>query len=128
MKVLDDEEIKKAIRSNHFRQTKSGAISYSYADDLFRFYLDIKNRGYAVAKQQSKENESSERKFNRYIKDLGIAGIAKATLQAFSLNHTPTVVPVLRFLEVDFNSQHPAGYVEPISRFYVGHPVLSLVA
>lgn len=128
MKVLDDNEIHDSIRSTHFRQTRSGAISYSYADDLFRFYLDIKNRGYAISKQQAKENLSSKRKFERYVKDLSLAGISKATLQAFALNHTPSVVPVLRFLDVDFSSQHPAGYVEPISRFYVGHPVLSLVA
>lgn len=128
MKVLDDEDIKQAIRSSHFRQTKSGAISYSYADDLFRFYLDIKNRGYEVVKKQASDTQASKLKFYRYVKDLGIAGIAKATLQAFSLNNTPSVVPVLRFLQVDFNSQHPADYVEPVSRFYVGHPVLSLVA
>lgn len=128
MKVLEDTEIHKAIRSAHFRQTKSGAISYSYADDLFRFYLDIKNRGYCVVKQQAFETQASKLKFYRYVKDLSLAGISKATLQAFALNHTPSVVPVLRFLEVDFNNQHPSGYVEPVSRFYVGHPVLSLVA
>jgi len=128
MKVLDDNEIHESIRSTHFRQTRSGAISYSYADDLFRFYLDIKNRGYIVVKKQSFDTQASKLKFYRYVKDLSLAGISKATLQAFALNHTPSVVPVLRFLDVDFSSQHPAGYVEPVSRFYVGHPALSLVA
>lgn len=128
MKVLDDEEIKKAIRATHFRETKSGAISLSYADDLFRFYQDIKHRGYPFARQDAFASASGKRRFNRYVSDLQEAGISKATLQAFGLNHTPNVVPLLRFLEIDFNSQHPAGFVEPVSQYYVGHPVLSLVA
>jgi II/X family phage/plasmid replication protein len=128
MKILDDEEIKRAIRAHHFRETKSGAISYSYADDLFRFYLDIKHRGYVIVRSQAKDSNSGIVRFNRYVADLKEAGIAKATLQAFGLNHTPTVVPILRFFDVDFNSQHPLGWVEPISQFYVGHPALSLVA
>lgn len=129
MKVLDDESVKADIRAAHFRETKSGKISYSYADDVFAFYRELREYGYLTVRKSRFDTDSGERKFRRYVEALNEAGISKATLQTFSLNGQRTnVVPILRFIEMDFSSQHPDWYVEPVSQFYIGHPALSLVA
>jgi II/X family phage/plasmid replication protein len=129
MKVLDDESVKADIRAAHFRQTKSGKISYSFADDVFSFYRELREYGYLTVRKSRLDTDAGKRKFNRYVEALQEAGISKATLQTFSLNGKRTnVVPILRFIEMDFSSQHPDWYVEPVSQFYIGHPALSLVA
>lgn len=104
--------------------------SYGYANTLFSFYRDIKEHGYLSVKKVYSDSPSGNRKFNRYVSELGLAGLAKATLQTFGLNSEPSnIVPVLRFVRVDFGSQLPDWYVEPISQYALdSRPQLSLVA
>lgn len=104
--------------------------SYGYANTLFSFYRDIKEHGYDSVRKNYCDSASGKRKFNRHVSELGLAGMAKATLQTFGLNSEPSnIVPVLRFVRVDFCSQLPDWYVEPISQYaFETRPQLSLVA
>ncbi|MNG35802.1 Phage X family protein [compost metagenome] len=52
--------------------------------------------------------------FYRHTTDLCAAGLSKAALQKLKQNDAKNnVVPILRFLQVDFSAQRPDWYVEP---------------
>jgi II/X family phage/plasmid replication protein len=123
MKIVDDEHVEREIKRVHVRYTKSGKVSYGYANSLMDFYRSVKDYGYPITKERYFVSESGERTFRNRLKALAEAGLSKAYLQTFTLNSQPSnVVPVLRFCVVDFGSQHPPSWVEPVSQFY--HPSL----
>lgn len=126
MKIVDDEHVEREIKRVHVRYTKSGKVSYSHANTLMDFYRSIKDYGYELTWSRYKNSDSGQRTFRNRLYDLAEAGLSKAYLQTYGLNAQPSnVVSVLRFVAVDFGSQHPDWYVPPVSQF---HGQLALVA
>lgn len=111
MRVTNDDAVLDALRRVHFRQTPKGNISYAKADKLFLFYNGIRDYGFDGLQGRIPHNT-----FYRHLRDLQEAGFSKSFLQNL---HTDTkannIFPLLRFVEVDFSSQRPNWYVEPVS-------------
>ena len=109
MRVIDDEKVLAALITKHTRLTKSGKKSDSYARNLFRTYRSLKEYGW-----DETMNSMSRTGFYRHIADICAAGLSKAALQKLrDSDRTNNVVPLLRFVQVDFGAQRPDWYVEP---------------
>lgn len=109
MKVINDETVRAALLEKHTRINRFGKPSESYALNLFRTYRSIKDYGWdATIKGMSRPT------FYRHVEDICEAGLSKAALQ--KLHHhdrANNVIPLLRFVTVDFGAQRPHWYVEP---------------
>lgn len=118
MKIIDDDTVEREIKRVHVRYTRTGKISYSHANTLMDFYRSVKDYGYELTKKRYAVSDSGKRLFRMRLAHLSEVGISKAYLQSFGLNTKPSnVVPVLRFINIDFSSQHPDWYEPPVSRF-----------
>ncbi|KOO56951.1 hypothetical protein WH43_17555 [Rheinheimera sp. KL1] len=107
MNAYDTSEVHDNLRAAYFRTTNKGNISYSKADRLFVLYRAIVNDGFEQTKARFPRNT-----WSRILKDLTDAGLSLAQLQ--NLNGlTSNVVPLIQMITVNFDQQHPAGYVEP---------------
>lgn len=128
MKVINDDKVYEALlekftKPGKVRHTKErieagvllpsisvqGKPSTAYAKALFRTYLSIKDYGWKHTKEAL-----SNGAFYRHLDDLATVGLCKAVLQKLNENDRKSnVVPLLRFVEVDFSAQRPDWYVEP---------------
>lgn len=109
MRVIDDEKVLKALVAAHPKLDRKGNPNDAHARNLFRTYRSLKDYGW-------EETQASMAKatFYRHIADIQAAGLSKAQLQKLQEHDRSTnVVPLLRFVQVDFGAQRPAGYVEP---------------
>lgn len=114
MKVIDDDKVLAALKATHARIGKSGKISHEYAKNLFRTYRSIREFGWEVTK-----DSMSKATFNRHVLEISQCGVSRAQLQNLQGDHRKSnVVPVLRFVQVDFSAQRPDWYVEPVSQFH----------
>jgi II/X family phage/plasmid replication protein len=105
MRTYSDTEIHENLR-NHFKtETKSG-FSYSKADRLFRTFRMMKHEGWDEVKATTPKAT-----FYRVIEDLTKV-VPKAYLQNLQATAS-NVVPLIRFVNVDFSKQHPENWVEP---------------
>lgn len=105
MRTYSDTEIHENLREHFKTETKSG-FSYSKADRLFRFFRMVKHEGWEEVKATT-----PEKTFYRNIKEL-TSVVPKAYLQNLQATAS-NVIPLVRFVNVDFDKQHPAGWVEP---------------
>ncbi len=106
MRTYSDTEIHENLR-NHFKtETKSG-FSYSKADRLFRTFRMMKHEGWDEVK-----STTPKATFYRVIEDLTKV-VPKAYLQNLQATAS-NVVPLIRFVNVDFSKQHPSNWVEPM--------------
>lgn len=112
MRVTDDESVLNALKQVHFSYTPKGNISYAKANKLYLFYVALRDHGYLDL--QSKMDRAT---FWRHIKSLQAAGFSKAFLQNLHGESQANVLPLLRFVSVDFGAQLPDWYVEPVSQF-----------
>lgn len=113
VKRTDDKEVMAKLRAVHFRMTPKGNISYSKADKLFIFYSSIRELGFDALSQRM-----DRKTLWRHMKDMQAAGFSKAFLQNLCEDSKKNnVIPLLRFVEVDFSSQRPDWYVEPVLTF-----------
>ena len=86
-----------------------GKSSDAYALNLFRTYRSLKDYGWTETKESM-----SPRTFYDHIRDICECGLSKAALQKLKQDDQKNnVVPILRFLQVDFSSQRPGWYIEP---------------
>lgn len=106
MHLHDDKSIQESLKANFYRETKSGK-SYSKANRLFNFYNAIKTRGFETVYR-----DTDRATFGRYLDDLKKAGLSRAQLQNLT-GETTNVIPLIRLINVDFNTQHPDGWQEP---------------
>jgi len=113
VKATDDESVISALKAVHYSVTPKGNISYSKANKLYLFYCALREQGYAAIKQCHDGNKT----FYRHIKELQEAGFSKAFLQNLQGEAKSNVIPLLRVVTVDFGSQRPDWYVEPVSQF-----------
>lgn len=129
MRVIDDETVLKALIDKHTkigrdRITKEkvvagvvvppivipGKTSTAYAMSLFHTYRRIKDYGW-----QETMDSMNRKSFYNHVSDICECGISKAALQKLKdQDRKSNVIPLLRFLEVDFSSQRPDWYVEPV--------------
>ncbi|MNF75207.1 Phage replication protein CRI [compost metagenome] len=129
MRVINDEKVLAALKEKFTkpggRWTKAkadkstGVIlppvfvdsppNESVALNLFRTYRSIKDYGW-----QETMDSMSRATFYRHIDQICECGLSKAALQKLKQDdHKNNVVPILRFLQVDFSAQRPGWYVEP---------------
>jgi II/X family phage/plasmid replication protein len=99
MTILDDSKVEERLRAEFSTVTKGGRVSYTVPNNVMRTYLLIREQGFQVAKRLT-----SDRTFREHIEKLKIIGISRAALQTFG---TPNVIPLVRFVEVEFGEQVP---------------------
>lgn len=86
-----------------------GPPNESVALNLFRTYRSLKDYGW-----QETMDSMSRATFYRHIDQICECGLSKAALQKLKTDdHKNNVVPILRFLQVDFSAQRPSWYQEP---------------
>lgn len=113
MRIIDDEKVLKSLKLKHIKIGRNGKPNESYALNLFRTYRSIKDYGF-----EETMNSMSRASFYRHVSDICSAGISKAMLQKLSEHDRKNnVVPLLRFVSVDFGAQRPDWYVEPTADF-----------
>jgi len=108
MKVITDENVKKALLSRYTTYTESGKARESLPLAAFRTYRLIRDYGYDETMRAG-----SRATFYRHVSMLTECGLSKATLQKLNDSQQNNVVPLLRFVTVDFSAQRPFWYVEP---------------
>lgn len=128
MRVINDEKVLAALIEKHTKVGKGshtkpktidgvlvpslfipGKSSDAYALNLFRTYRSLKDYGW-----EETMTSMSKATFYRQIADICECGLSKAALQKLKVDdHKNNVVPILRFLQVDFSAQRPDWYVEP---------------
>lgn len=129
MRVINDEKVLAALKDKFTkpggRWTKakidkstglelppvfvSGPPNETVALNLFRTYRSLKDYGWDETMASM-----SRATFYRHIDQICQCGLSKAALQKLKADDlTNNVVPILRFLQVDFSAQRPAWYQEP---------------
>lgn len=109
MRVIDDEKVLAALIERHTKYSKSGKPSDAYARNLFRTYRSIKDYGWEETK-----DSMNTKSFYNHVNDICECGLSKAALQKLKqADQVNNVVPLLRFVQVDFSAQRPDWYVEP---------------
>lgn len=111
MNIYDDEKIFNLLKDKFHTVTSKGNFSYSKAHRLFGFYRRLLNEGY-----DNVLNTSARNTFWRHVTDLQTVGFSKAQLQNLT-SEKNNVVPLLQVIKVDFSTQRPDWYQEPISLF-----------
>lgn len=112
MKLLDDDSVYEQLCTFFHTVTPSGRVSLTKARNLFGFYCALREHGC-----QTMKSRYSETRYYAYIADLILSGFSKAYLQNLHTDNKSNVVPMLRFVQVDFSAQQPDWYVEPVSSF-----------
>ncbi|MGP4962695.1 phage/plasmid replication protein, II/X family [Pseudoalteromonas nigrifaciens] len=106
MRTYSDTEIQENLREQFKTETKKG-FSYSKADRLFRTFRMMKHEGWDEVKATTPKAT-----FYRTIEELTQV-VPKAYLQNLQATAS-NVVPLIRFVNVDFSKQHPSNWVEPM--------------
>lgn len=117
MKLLDDDSVYERLCTTFQKVTPSGRVSLTKARNMFGFYCALREHGC-----QTMKTRYSETQYYDLIADLISAGFSKAYLQNLHTDNKSNVVPMIRFLQVDFSAQRPDWYSEPVSAF--SSPVL----
>jgi II/X family phage/plasmid replication protein len=105
--IYDDDEIRDVLRANYSTTTATGKTVYSKADRLFRFVRSLKNEGWDEIKSTTPKNTFYDN--IRCITQV----IPKSYLQNLQAQAASNVVPLIRFINVDFSKQHPENWQEP---------------
>lgn len=111
MTIQDDDKVFELLKAKLYTVNSKGEISYTKAKNAFKFYLALKSQGM----EQVKQVYSSTAYF-RSVKTLIDCGLSKAYLQ--NLHEKPSnVIPFVKLVQIDFDSQLPPDYVEPVSKY-----------
>lgn len=111
VKIHNDEQVLKSLKSKYRTITKTGKESYSKAFKLFSLYKQIKQEGYKAVKCMYPPNSTT---FWRLEKDLLIgAGLSKAFLQNLHKQDNSIIIPIIKYFDIDFNAQVPDGWQAP---------------
>lgn len=105
--IHDDNSIHESLKTHFYRECKDGRKSYTKANRLFDFYNSLKTRGFDTVYRNT-----DRATFSRYLADLKTAGLSRAQLQNLTAEIS-NVIPLVRLINVDFNTQHPEGWQEP---------------
>lgn len=108
MKTIEDDSVRKKLLDTYSKVNKKGKIDDRKALHLFHTYRNLKNFGWHETYQSMKKST-----FNDHVRDICAIGISRASLEKLDNIHKNNVVPLLRFVTVDFSNQYPRWYVEP---------------
>lgn len=109
MRVINDDKVLAALKARFTKFGKNGKANETIPLNLFRTYRSLKDYGW-----QETMDSMSRATFYRHIEQICECGLSKAALQKLKVDdHKNNVVPILRFLQVDFSAQRPGWYVEP---------------
>lgn len=124
MKLINDNDIQNALRAKFIKVSdKTGKTSTSLADSAYRTYRDIRRDGWIITR-----GLMSSSTFSVHIKMLTECGLSRAALQNMNgLDDGATIIPFVRFIQVDFGVQFPDNYQHPEPK-HVYEPNLRLVA
>jgi II/X family phage/plasmid replication protein len=108
MKVVDNNAVLDALRAQFSKTSpKTGKVSTTLADSVFRTYLSVRRDGWDATKSLM-----DIRNFNRHVKHLCECGLSRAALQNMNgLDDGSKIVSFAEFMQVDFDVQHPDWYV-----------------
>uniref|UniRef100_A0A6H1Z7V2 Putative replication protein n=1 Tax=viral metagenome TaxID=1070528 RepID=A0A6H1Z7V2_9ZZZZ len=109
MRVINDDKVLAALKARFTKFGKNGKANETVPLNLFRTYRSIKDYGW-----QETMDSMARRTFYLHVSQICECGLSKAALQKLKVDdHKNNVVPILRFLQVDFSAQRPGWYVEP---------------
>lgn len=105
---MNDKIVYQAIEDAHATYTKAGKKSLVKVNRLFSFFQTVKTLGLDHVKQLH-----SKAQYYKNVSDLEASGFSRATLQNLHKESGAQVIPMTRFIEVDFTSQLPNDYEMP---------------
>lgn len=106
MKTINEEDIRDNLRAKYSKITPKGNFSYTSADNAFRTFLLIKEKGWINA-----QDLMSRRSFYYHVSMLQECGISRAALQNMNgLEDGSNIIPFIRFITVDFAEQFPPWF------------------
>lgn len=106
MKTINDEQVRNDLRAKYSKVTPKGNITFTAADNAFRTYLLIKEKGWLGA-----QSLFPGKTFYRHVSQIHECGISRATLQNMNgLDDGSNIVPFVRFITVDFAEQFPPWF------------------
>jgi II/X family phage/plasmid replication protein len=109
MRVINDDKVLAALKARFTKFGKNEKANETVPLNLFRTYRSIKDYGW-----QETMDSMARRTFYLHVSQICECGLSKAALQKLKVDdHKNNVVPILRFLQVDFSAQRPGWYVEP---------------
>ncbi len=109
MRVINDEKVLAALKARWTKFGKNGKANESFPLNLFRTYRSIKDYGWDETMASM-----ARRTFYLHVSQICECGLSKAALQKLKMDDQKNnVVPILRFLKVDFSAQRPDWYIEP---------------
>ncbi|STY93709.1 phage/plasmid replication protein, II/X family [Moraxella bovis] len=107
----DDTKVYDLLLKRLSEPTKAGNISTTKARNAWNFYILLKTQGFYEVKKTS-----SERTFQRNVKNLCDAGFNRAMLQ--NLGGKSKETTIIRLLNIDLNARLPHSYTPPTTQFY----------
>jgi len=116
MTTIDDDKVLEALKHHYDKLNKHGKVNDYKARLLFNTFRNIRTYGWDETRASMPLNT-----FNRHIREIAACGVSKAALQKLPEISKNNVVPLLRFVEIDFSSQRPAWYVEPSAESVIDH-------
>lgn len=106
MKTINDDDVRENLRAKYSKITTKGNITYTSADNAFRTYLLIKEKGWSNA-----QDLMSKRTFYLHVGQLHECGISRAVLQNMNgLDSGSNIIPFMRFITVEFGEQFPPWF------------------
>ena len=125
MTMNTDDKIHTALKAKFSTVDSKGRTRYTAANNAYKFYKSIKQEGYEhvfnEAHNKDVDGAYSSSSFHRYIGMFKKIGLTKNYLQNIESEIQATnVIPMIRFIDIDFSQQHPAGWREPVSEYAEG--------
>lgn len=108
MKIITDDKVRDNLLSAFTTYTDSGKPRTAAPLSAFRTYRMLRDYGWDECKASMGTST-----FYRHIEMLTACGVSKASLQKLNDSQANNVVPLLRFVSVDFAAQRPTWYEEP---------------
>jgi II/X family phage/plasmid replication protein len=106
MNIYDDNEVLENLKAA-FTTYNNIKPNYSKPLRLMRFFRSLKNEGF-----QNVKETTPDRTFYRLLSDLTKV-VSKAALQNIVSGMESNIIPLFKVVNIDFNNQFPANYVEP---------------
>ena len=102
MNIYKDHEIEEALKNHFVSYTRTGKPTYRKALGAFSCFRSLKDHGWIETQRLM-----SRMQFNRYVEMLHEIGVSRAVLQNLHTK-SATVIPMVRYINVDFAEQAPS--------------------
>lgn len=104
--IYDDEEVLKKLKTTYVKINPK-SFSYAKALRLYRFFISIKLQGFDIVKRDTPSST--------FFDNLSLLTpiVPELYLKQFATANDTNVIPLFRVVNVDFENQLPANWVEP---------------